>query len=948
MLKKIENFQQQLDLPKIEEEIVSYWDEVDAFDKSIRQRSENKRFIFYDGPPFATGTPHYGHLLASTIKDVVPRYWAMKGYRVERVWGWDCHGLPIENIIEKELDLQGGKTGIEKMGIGKFNAACRSTILHFDKDWEKLIKRIGRWVNFKKSYKTMDNSYMESVWWAFKQLFEKGLVYEGRKVVLYCPRCATPLSNFEIAMDNSYKNIEDNSLFVSFKRKGSSKEYFIAWTTTPWTLIGNVALVVDKKTTYVKVAWQNNEYWVAKKLAESIFKQKLTDLVILDKKKGMELIGYEYEPLYNYMPLDGKKAHYIASSDFVSIKEGTGIVHIAAIFGEDDYRLAQELNLPCIPTLDEQGRFLSFVTPIDGVFYKKAEQWILDDLLLRGLNFRSEKVVHSYPFCYRCNTPLYFNAISAWFINVQKLKPELIKQNKEIKWYPDYLKYGRFGKGLKSAPDWNVSRSRYWGTPMPIWINRKYGKIRVIGSFNELKKWAISPDNAKNIKDYHREFLDPLEIWVDDEKTIRGRRIPEVFDCWVESGSMPFASIHYPFENKEKFEKSYPAQFISEYIAQTRAWFYALHVFSVGLFGKPSFQNAVATGTILAEDGSKMSKSKKNYPDPMILINKHGVDPLRLYLMSSTLMKAEDLNFHEKSIIEIKNSVLSKLWNTFAFYKLYATQKHDYSLPKSDKIEDVMDRWIASKIEKLTKEVTKSMDKYNLVSASHLIMDFIDILSTRYLRESRDRLKDEKGNDQASRVFGAVLKRLIILACPIIPFLTEAIYQNLLFAPKESIHLENWPSYNEGYIDDKLENEITLIYQVAEKAHSIRKEKGIKVRQPLAKLHVEAKNVPSDEVLEILRQEINVEKIEWFVNSKSDLTVNLDLIITEELRQKGLLRESIRLIQSLRKLANVKIDEHVNVQLPSWPEKYEEEIKTKTLVSRIVQGNEPKIIAIIQ
>ncbi len=625
MLKKVKNFQEQPNFPALEKQVLKHWDQVNAFEKSITQRSKDNPYIFYDGPPFATGTPHYGHLLASTIKDVVPRFWAMKGYRVERVWGWDCHGLPIENMIEKELDLQGGKVGIEKMGIGKFNAACRSAIMRFDKDWEKIIKRIGRWVDFKNSYKTMDNTYMESVWWAFKNMYDKGLVYQGRKVILYCPRCATPLSNFEIAMDNSYKDIEDNSIYVKFKIKNSKGEFLAAWTTTPWTLIGNVALAINKKARYVKVELNNEKIWIAEKLVDKFFSEKKDRVKILAHRLGKHLIGIEYEPLYEYMPTDGKKAHYVASADFVSFGDGTGIVHTAAIFGEDDYRLAQELDLPCIPTLDDQGKFLPFVTPLAGVFYKKAEDWIINDLIKRNLMLRSEKVIHSYPFCYRCSTPLYFNAIPAWFINIQSFKLKLVKQNKEIKWYPKYLKYGRFGNGLKMAPDWNVSRSRYWGTPMPIWMDKKTGRFRVIASIEELKKWALKPEKVLNLTDYHREFLDPIEVWVDDDKTIKGNRIPEVFDCWVESGSMPFASVHYPFENKEKFEKSYPAQFISEYIAQTRAWFYTLHVMSVGLFGKPSFQNAVATGTILAEDGSKMSKSKKNYPDPMLIIENHGL-----------------------------------------------------------------------------------------------------------------------------------------------------------------------------------------------------------------------------------------------------------------------------------------------------------------------------------
>lgn len=944
MLKKIRNFQLQPDFPELEEKVIKHWESINAFSRSVTQRSKDNRYIFYDGPPFATGTPHYGHLLASTIKDIVPRYWAMRGYRVERVWGWDCHGLPIENMIEKELDLHGGKLGIEKMGIDKFNAACRSAIMRFDKDWEKIIRRIGRWVDFKNSYKTMDNSYMESVWWAFKKMYDKGLVYEGRKVILYCPRCATPLSNFEIAMDNSYKDIEDNSVYVKFKIKGTKKDFFIAWTTTPWTLVGNVALAVNEKAKYAKVVWNDEELWVAEKLIERVFATKKSDLKIVTEKKGKELVGIEYETLYNYMPTKGKKSHYITNADFVSLEDGTGIVHTAAIFGEDDYRLAQQLDLPCEPTLDDQGKFLPFVTPIAGIFYKKAEEWVINDLISRNLMFRSEKTTHSYPFCYRCSTPLYFNAIPAWFINIQKLKADLIKQNRKIKWYPGYLKYGRFGKGLEMAPDWNISRSRYWGTPMPIWMDKKTDKIRVIGSIEELKKWAVEPNKISELKDYHREFLDPLEIWIDDKKTIKGKRISEVFDCWVESGSMPFASIHYPFENKEKFEKSYPAQFISEYIAQTRAWFYTLHTISVGLFDKPSFQNAVATGTILAEDGSKMSKSKKNYPDPMLIIKEYGVDSLRLYLMSSPLMKAENLNFNSKGVEEIRKRVFNIWWNVFAFYKIYTPKPKDTNFPKSSEIKHVMDRWIVSKVTNLTKNVTNSMNLYDIVSVSRSIMVFVDELSTRYLRESRERLRNEKENGQAIQIFGAVLKRLSLLSSPIIPFFTEVLYQNLVNKPKDSIHLEDWPLADESYINLKLEDEVVLMYQIAEKAHAIRKSEGIKVRQPLSTLSVKADKIPSEDILEVLKQEINVEDIIWTKTRDSKVSVKLDTNITEELRQKGEAREVIRTIQNLRKEAGVKFDEMVRAQLKSWPKEYEKQIMSKTLATELVSGNEEKLL----
>ncbi len=581
---KINNPQEKVDLAKLEHEVLAYWDETKAFEKSVEIRPEDKRYVFYDGPPFATGLPHYGHILTSVVKDVIPRYFTMKGYRVDRVWGWDCHGIPIENMIEKELELKGGKKGIEEMGVDKFNAACRTAILRFDKEWEKIIRRIGRWVDFTHSYKTMDLPYMESVWWAFKTLGDKEMLYEGRKVILYCPRCATPLSNFEIAMDNSYKDVEDHSIFVMFKLKGTQNEFFVAWTTTPWTLIGNVGLAVDPKATYVKVSVGDNAIWVAEKRVAAATQEENWEVKILEKVTGDKLVGREYEPIYPYLPVGDKKAYYVGAGDFVSLEEGTGIVHTAALYGEDDYVFAQKLDLPCVGMLDDQGRYLDFVEPLKGIFFKKAEEWIVQDLIDRDLLLRAEKSVHSYPFCYRCETPLYYTAVPAWFINIQKMKADIVKQNETINWYPDYLKHGRFGKGLETAPDWNISRSRYWGTPMPVWRNET--ATRIIGSLEELKKWAVEPEKVTNLTDIHREFLDDIEVWVDEAKTVKGKRIPEVFDCWVESGSMPYASLHYPFEHKELFEASHPAQFIVEYISQTRAWFYTLHVMSVGIFGK--------------------------------------------------------------------------------------------------------------------------------------------------------------------------------------------------------------------------------------------------------------------------------------------------------------------------------------------------------------------------
>ena len=922
-------------IPEMEELILDYWDETNAFQKSVDQRPENKPYVFYDGPPFATGLPHYGHILASTTKDVVPRYWTMKGYRVERVWGWDCHGVPIENMIEKELGLKGGKKGIEELGIDKFNQACRSAILRFDKEWEKIIRRIGRWVDFKNSYKTMDNSYMESVWWAFKQLYDKGLIYEGRKVILYCPRCSTPLSNFEIAMDNSYEDVEDNSVYIAFKIKTEADTYFLAWTTTPWTLIQNVALVLHPDADYVKVKHQGKYYWLAK----SRLDQVLTgDYQIVETKKGRDLTDIEYEPLYTFIKQTGK-SYYTLTADFVSLEDGTGIVHTASVYGEDDYQLALDHGLPTYDILDDQGKFVPEVKPLAGVFYKKGEDWIIQDLQDRGLLYKADKITHSYPFCYRCGTPLYYNAIPAWFINIKKLKQELIKQNEKINWFPPFLKEGRFKKGLESAPDWNISRSRYWGTPMPVWVGEKTGKKRVIGSLAELKQWAVNPQQVDQLTDLHREFVDHIEIWVDDEKTEKGKRIFEVFDCWVESGSMPYASIHYPFENKQKFEQAYPAQFISEYIAQTRAWFYTLHVLSVALFGQPAFTNVLTTGTILAEDGTKMSKSKKNYPDPMKLIQKYGVDAIRFYLMSSVVMKADNLNFSEKQVDEIYKKLILIFFNNLSFYNLYLKGQHT----NKPKPQHVLDRWILSRLHHTIRTMTQAMDHYDLPRAARALRQFIHETSTWYIRLSRDRFRQGKSGE----ILGHVLQETAKLAAPLIPFISEYVYQNV--APqKESVHHEDWPQLKSEFLKPDLEAEMDLARAIVEKGHAQRKQAQVRVRQPLAKITVTAKpelKPLSTEVQALVTQELNLKQLVWQTGQpqEGEFEVKLDTQLTPELKAEGQARDLVRDVQKERKKLGLQPQAKIYLYLPDWPKQFETYILQKTNAVEIRPAQELKV-----
>jgi len=932
-----DNFQDKLNIPVSEHEVLEFWDETNAFERSVSERPADKQYVFYDGPPFATGLPHYGHILASTIKDVIPRYWTMKGYRVDRVWGWDCHGIPIENMVEKELELVGGKKGIEAMGIDKFNNACRSAIFRFDKEWEKVIRRIGRWVDFKHSYKTMDATFMESVWWAFKELTKKDLVYEGRKVILYCPRCATPLSNFEIAMDNSYKDMNGPSTIYKYKVNEEADTYLLAWSTTPWNKIATPALAVNPTMRYVKVKQKGEQYILAKSTVSMLDKEPYE---VVGEYAGKDLEKLTFAVHYDfYAPKDNERAGVVVADDYVADAEGTGIVTLA-IYGEDDYRVMTKHHVQLIEHVDSEGKMKPEVTPWAGMFMLKVNPLVNEDLEKRGLIYRNEDRLHSVPVCYRCETRLYHAPVPAWFINVAKLKNDLVAQNEHINWYPDHLKHGRFGKGLETAPDWNISRSRYWGTPMPVWVSAETKKTRIIGSLEELRTWAVDTDRAEKITDIHREFLDDLEVWVDEEKTIKGTRIPEVFDCWVESGSMPYASIHYPFENKEKFEAAHPAQFIAEYIAQTRAWFYTLHVMSVGLFATHTFENAVTTGTILAEDGAKMSKSKKNYPDPTILFEKYGVDALRFYLMGSVVMKAENVNFSEDGVKEIYQKVVSTVWNVFSFYKLYVKGPASATPPTP---VHVMDKWIMSKLNALIVEVTAAMDGYDTTLTCRLLLAFITDLSTWYLRRSRDRMQTDAVGQQ---VFGWVLSNLVRLMAPVTPFITELIYQNLVSG--DSVHLSNWPTADKKFIDPALDAHMTFVKNVAELGNAKRKELGIPVRQPLGKVTVYTSYPsPSAEWLSIFQEELNVKSAE-VVTSDKEMYVELDTTITPELKAEGDKRKLVREIQMLRKAKGCRIDEQVSLvvstQYKSLPEALLNEVKKDTLATAITWGETTDIV----
>jgi len=883
-----------MDLAKNEEKILKYWDENRVFEKSVEQRKGQPDFSFYDGPPFATGLPHYGHILSSVSKDIVPRYFSMRGFKVERRWGWDCHGLPIENIVEADLDIK-NKNEIEK-DIGKFNQACCGAVLKYVKEWKKMVQRIGRFVDIDRAYKTMDSEYMESVWWAFKELWQKKLVYEGYRTSLYCPRCVTPLSNFEVAMDNSYKDEQDDSVYITLKVKNTKDEYFLVWTTTPWTLLANVVLAIDSKLIYAKVKVGDKVLI----LSQSRLSVLGDDYKVIKKIKGKYLVGLEYEPVFPQAELK-KDAYKVVSADFVSDEDGSGIVHIAPGFGAEDYELGQEKKLPMYSNVDEQGRFNSGQWKGQGVW--QANDDIITYLKEKGFLFKKEKIVHSYPFCWRCDTKLIHKVQKNWFIKVSAIKDDLLKANQKINWHPSHLKKGRFGKGLETAPDWNISRSRYWGNPIPIWKCQKCEQIEIMGSFAELKK-----KSGKVLKDYHRPDIDKITY----KCKCGGKmtRIPDVFDCWVESGSMPFAELHYPFENKEKFEKRFPADFISEYVSQTRGWFYTLHVLAVGLFNKPSFTNAVTTGVILNEKGEKLSKSRKNFPDPWELLKKYPMDALRLYLMASPLMLAENLNFSEKGVAEVYRRDIMTLWNSFSFLNLYSPKK--LAVAKTIKPGNKLDAWIVSKANSFNQEMASLMDNYEITRAARLIDSFVEDLSNWYIRRSRTRFQkpvNKEEHNQAAQVLRYALLKLCKIAAPFIPFITEEIYLELKDKKdKESIHLCDYPKSDKKLIDSDLEEKMKQVREIVALALAKRAEAGIRVRQPLNKLTINNKKVVEDKELnDLIKQEVNVKEV---VFGKQ---IGLDTKISQDLKTEGIVRDLIRSVQGLRKEAGLKPQDKITL-----------------------------------
>jgi len=885
-----------------EEEILKFWEENRTFEKSLEKTKDKKQYIFYDGPPFATGLPHYGHILGSVTKDLFGRFWTMQGKYVRRIWGWDCHGLPIENIAEKELKIN-YKDEIEKIGVRKFNEFCRSKVLGYLEDWKKIIKRIGRWVDMDNSYKTMDNEYIESVWWAFKQVYEKGYIYEGEKVLMYCPRCSTPLAKAEIAMDNSYKNVKEDTIVIKFKlnEKINNKEvYALAWTTTPWTLPSNLALAVNSELSYVYVEDKSdkNIYLLSKDLVNNFFRD-CKDYEILKKVEGKKLEGKKYEPLFNYFK-NNKNSFQIILGDFVTQEEGTGIVHIAPAFGEEDYEVCKKYNIPLVQPIDEKGKFTDEVKDFSGEYVHNVNNKIIEFLKKQGKVVLVKKMEHEYPFCYRCETKLIYRAIPAWFVDIQKIKPKLLKLNEKINWYPEFLKEGRVKYTIETAPDWNISRNRYWAAAIPIWQADDGEKI-IIGSIEELKKYAKKM--PERILDLHKDFLDEVVL---EKNNKEFRRIPEVLDCWFESGAMTFAQFHYPFENKKFFEKNFPAQFVAEYIAQIRAWFYYMNVLSAILFDEIPFENIVTTGTILGEDGQKMSKSKGNFIDPMMLVGKYGVDALRFYLMNSQVMNAENINFSDKGVDEIYKKVLVLLYNINNFYSLHPEIK------LKDKLDskNILDLWIISETNNLIKKVEIYLKKYDTIGASNLIKEFIDELSTWYVRRSRERFNSCDRDSKTTLNY--VLKNLSKTIAPIIPFIAEIIYLNI--GNKESVHLQDWPKFNEKKINKRINEDMILTRNVVSLALKKRDEAKVSLKQPLSGLEIYGIKLSKD-FLGLIKEEVNVKQVN--VKQGKELSIKLDTRLTPELEAEGFAREISRKIQAARKKENLVKKDLIELEINS-------------------------------
>lgn len=964
------------DFAALEKEVLNFWEEDKTFEKSVQNRDGASEFVFYDGPPFANGTPHYGHIMVSYVKDVVARFQTMNGKKVERRLGWDCHGLPAEMSAEKQLGVSGRKQ-IEEYGVEKFNNFCRSDVLKYSNIWVDTFKRIGRWVDFNHDYKTMDLSFMESVINNFKQLWEKGLVYEDYRVLPYSWAAETPLSNFEV--NQGYQDKTDNAITVMFKLENGMK--ILVWTTTPWTLPSNLMLAVGKDIDYVVMEEDGQKYIVGRALLGR-YKKQLENAVEVGSMKGSDLVGMSYEPMFPYFKhLKEKGCFKVLSGEFVSTEDGTGVVHIAPGFGQDDFDVCRAVDehFPVVCPVDEAGKFTAEVSDYEGKQVFETNEPIMQWLKENGLLVKKEQYTHSYPFCWRTDTPLIYKAMSSWFVRVTDFRDEMVKNNQEINWVPDHIKDGRFGKWLEGARDWSISRNRFWGTPIPVWKsdNPNFPRVDVFGSVAEIKE-----KTGFDVKDLHKPYIDDVVYPNPDDPTGKTmmRRVSDVFDCWFESGSMPYAQVHYPFENKEWFENHFPADFIVEAMDQTRGWFYTLTVLSTALHNRPAFKNCICTGLLMAEGGQKLSKRLKNYPDPNEILDTIGSDALRWFLVSSPVLKGGNLAVDKegKEIAKASRSALIPLWNAFYFFTLYANAEN-YKAKEVYTSNEAIDNYILSKLKNLADVVRNGIETYDVAVACNEIASFIEVLNNWYIRRTRDRFWE--GEAQAFDVLYTVLVNLCKIAAPLLPFVTEYVYKNL--TGEESVHLTDYPMLSEIKFDKDLVEDMDFLQDLCSAGKFIREEKNLRNRLPLKSLTVVGRQL-SDAYCDIIKDELNVKEVlfdsnlsayaekkiylytpllgkalgkdmgavmaaykqgQWTLNNDGTLAiggqnlttdlfevrldmkdgvvgrafadnkalVTLDTNVTPELKREGMARDFVRLVQTLRKDKDFNISDRIEL-----------------------------------